>query len=57
MTTLLLTHPRCLDHDMGPYHPECPDRLRAVLNALDAAEFAQYAWSASPQHSNRTSLP
>ena len=25
---------------MGPHHPECPDRLHAVLHALDAAEFA-----------------
>ena len=40
MTTLLLTHPACLEHDAGDYHPECPDRLRAVLRALDAEEFA-----------------
>ena len=38
--TLLLTHPACLEHDAGRYHPECPDRLRAVLRALDAAELA-----------------
>ena len=38
--TLLLTHPACLEHDMGEYHPECPDRLRAVLRALEAEEFA-----------------
>ena len=28
---LLLTHPACLRHDNGPHHPECPDRLRAVV--------------------------
>jgi acetoin utilization deacetylase AcuC-like enzyme len=39
-TTLLLTHSACLEHDAGEYHPECPDRLRAVLRALDDAEFA-----------------
>ena len=40
MTVLLLTHAACLAHDPGPYHPECPDRLRAVLCALEAEEFA-----------------
>ncbi len=39
MTTLLLTHPACLAHDAGPHHPERPDRLRAVLAALEAEEF------------------
>jgi acetoin utilization deacetylase AcuC-like enzyme len=38
--TLLITHPACLDHEPGPHHPERPDRLRAVLAALDAAAFA-----------------
>ncbi len=40
MTTALITHAACLEHDPGPYHPESPDRLRAVLAALDAPEFA-----------------
>lgn len=40
MPTALITHPACLGHDTGPYHPECADRLRAVLAALEAAEFA-----------------
>jgi acetoin utilization deacetylase AcuC-like enzyme len=40
MATLLISHAACLDHDMGPHHPERPDRLRAVLEALDTAEFA-----------------
>ncbi len=40
MTTLLLTHPACLRHDMGPGHPERPDRLRAVAAALAAPEFS-----------------
>ena len=37
---LLFTHPACLDHDPGAGHPECPDRLRAVLQALDHDRFA-----------------
>jgi acetoin utilization deacetylase AcuC-like enzyme len=40
MTTLLFTHPSCLEHDPGQYHPETPARLRAVLDALSAPEFA-----------------
>jgi acetoin utilization deacetylase AcuC-like enzyme len=40
VSVLLLTHRACLAHDPGPYHPECPDRLRAVLRALDAEEFS-----------------
>ncbi|MBV9828997.1 MAG: histone deacetylase family protein [Alphaproteobacteria bacterium] len=41
MTTLLYTHPACLAHDPGEYHPESPARLRAVLEALSAPEFAR----------------
>jgi acetoin utilization deacetylase AcuC-like enzyme len=37
MRTALLTHPDCLQHEMGPQHPESPDRLRAILNAIEAA--------------------
>ena len=40
MTTLLLTHPACFEHDPGPMHPENPARLKAVLSALEAPEFA-----------------
>ncbi len=36
METLLVTHPACLGHETPPGHPECPDRLRAVLDALEA---------------------
>ncbi len=34
MTTAYVTHPNCLKHDMGPGHPECPDRLAAVNEAM-----------------------
>src|SRR5260221_13886414 len=40
MTTLLYSHAACLEHDPGPQHPESPDRLRAILEALAADEFA-----------------
>ncbi len=41
MTTLLYSHPACLDHDPGRTHPESPARLEAVLGALEAPEFAR----------------
>ena len=40
MTTALVTHLECLDHDMGRGHPECPARLRAVLASLEHEMFA-----------------
>ncbi len=39
MTTLFYTHEACLGHDTGDYHPESPDRLRAILDRLAAPEF------------------
>ena len=40
MTTILFTSESCLGHDTAPGHPERPERLRAVLDALGAEEFA-----------------
>ena len=40
MTTLLFTHPACLEHDPGRHHPDSAARLRAVLDALAEPEFA-----------------
>jgi acetoin utilization deacetylase AcuC-like enzyme len=39
MATLLFTHPACLEHDPGEFHPESPARLRAVLAAFETPEF------------------
>ena len=38
--TLIFEHDICLEHDMGPGHPERPDRLRAIQLALAEPEFA-----------------
>ena len=46
--TLLLTHPACLAHDTGEHHPERPDRLRAVLAALQDDAFASLARAEAP---------
>jgi acetoin utilization deacetylase AcuC-like enzyme len=49
MTTLLITHRDCLGHDPSPGHPESPDRLRAVMTALDAVEFAPLRREDAPE--------
>ena len=48
MTTLLLSHPACLDHLMPPGHPERPDRLRAVERALEHEKFSALAREQAP---------
>jgi acetoin utilization deacetylase AcuC-like enzyme len=40
VTTLFLSHSSYLDHDTGPGHPERPDRIRAITEALEHARFA-----------------
>lgn len=40
MSTAFFTHPACLTHVTPPGHPERVDRLRAILTALDAPDFA-----------------
>ena len=36
MSTAFFTHPECRLHDMGPGHPECPQRLDAITDHLRA---------------------
>ena len=40
--TAYITHPSCRQHDMGPYHPECPERLAAIGDRLIAAGLDAY---------------
>jgi acetoin utilization deacetylase AcuC-like enzyme len=40
MATVFLTHPDCVLHEMGAGHPESPQRLRAVLAAIEASGLA-----------------
>jgi acetoin utilization deacetylase AcuC-like enzyme len=49
VTTALITHPACLEHDPGPYHPECSERLRAVLDALEAETFVDLLREQAPE--------
>lgn len=34
MNVAYLTHSDCLRHDMGAYHPECPDRVAVIADRL-----------------------
>jgi acetoin utilization deacetylase AcuC-like enzyme len=51
MATLLISHPSFLEHDTGPYHPERPDRLRAILSALEDPAFDSLIRLAAPEAS------
>lgn len=42
MPTAYITHASCAKHEMGPYHPECPDRLAAINDRLIAAGLDVY---------------
>ena len=39
MATLFVTHHDCIEHDTGPGHPECADRLRVIQRVFEAEEF------------------
>ncbi|MFD0390161.1 histone deacetylase family protein [Tistrella bauzanensis] len=54
MSVLLLTHPACLDHETGSWHPESPARLRAVLKALEAPEFSGLVREDAPAATEET---
>ena len=49
MVTALITHPACLGHDAGEWHPECPDRLRTILTVLEAPEFSTLLRESAPR--------
>ena len=42
MHTAYITHPECLRHEMGHWHPESPARLRAIDDRLHAAHLFDY---------------
>ena len=45
---LVFTHPACFGHDPGHDHPESPERLRAVLEALRKAFPDRLDWREAP---------
>jgi acetoin utilization deacetylase AcuC-like enzyme len=54
MSTLLITHPACLDHLTPAGHPERPERLRAIAHALDGEKFQSLARVEAPAASLET---
>jgi acetoin utilization deacetylase AcuC-like enzyme len=48
MSTLLISHPACLQHLTPAGHPERPDRLRAIEQALEAEKFQALAREEAP---------
>jgi acetoin utilization deacetylase AcuC-like enzyme len=48
MSTLLISHPACLNHLTPPGHPERPDRLRVVEEALADERFQLLAREHAP---------
>lgn len=46
--TRVYTHVDCYDHQPGAGHPEAPQRLAVVLEALKAPEFATLDWQPAP---------
>jgi acetoin utilization deacetylase AcuC-like enzyme len=51
MTTLLITHPACLDHATPPGHPERADRLRAIDEVLNGERFQFLQRATAPEAS------
>ena len=49
MTTLLYSHPICIEHDPGRGHPECPDRLRSVMAGFEDGGFADLERHEAPE--------
>ena len=49
MNTLLVSHSACLYHEPPLGHPESPDRLRAVLHALEGEAFAHLQREDAPR--------
>jgi acetoin utilization deacetylase AcuC-like enzyme len=48
MSTLIVSHPACLEHLTPLGHPERPERLRAVERALEAEKFQMLARVEAP---------
>jgi len=51
VTTLLYTHPVCLEHEMDAWHPECPARLEAILKELGGEAYKDLERREAPEGS------
>lgn len=56
MSTLMLTHPVCLEHATPPGHPERVSRLETLLAALEDSEFEDLLRQEAPEATNEALL-
>ncbi|MDE2364333.1 MAG: histone deacetylase family protein [Hyphomicrobiales bacterium] len=56
MSTLFVTHRSSLAHDMGPEHPERPDRVRAIERILENERFQSLLREQAPFGERETIL-
>jgi acetoin utilization deacetylase AcuC-like enzyme len=56
VSTAYITHPSFLLHDMGPYHPECPERLTSIGDRLIAAGLDPYLLHHTPPAATREQI-
>lgn len=42
MTIAIISHPECYHHNMGAEHPEAPERVEAITQALKTSTFQSY---------------
>lgn len=56
MPVLFSTHESYLDHLTGPGHPECPERLRAVIEGAHDAAVAEALVALEPRPATRAEL-
>lgn len=56
MHTAYITHPSCLKHNMGDWHPESPARLRAIDDRLHAAHLFDFLAHLDAARAERSQL-
>jgi len=56
MQTLYITHPECRLHEMGPWHPESPDRLASINDRLIASGLLDLLDQASAEPASEADL-
>jgi acetoin utilization deacetylase AcuC-like enzyme len=56
MAVLLLTDPRCVEHDTGPHHPERPARMGAALDGIDDHGLREALVVVEPERASRDDL-
>src|SRR5690606_256521 len=56
METLYITHPACRLHEMGNWHPECPQRLDAINDQLLASGVMSFLEQREAPYAHDTDL-